>query len=181
MKKIIVFIFLFTTLSTVAQNYRTQYDTCQYLTQFEGEWLYANNQDTVRIYLRPKRNFSVSVNYFCDNLYGWHEYKRGNIIVESNYMNRFMYLPFFADSLKLNRPSITLINYTCNASNINKLEGYITDLNQANERHAVKAEKTGGGSLPTYLLFKQSYIEFQGAFTGAYGMTLPKEFLLTKQ
>ena len=181
MKKLIVLLFLIINQQAKAQNIMTQYDTCQYLTQYEGEWMYTNNQDTIRIYLRTKRQYSNNHNHFSDKLYGWHEYKQGNTIIESNYANRFMYLPFYTDSLINNLPSIRLLNYNCTLVNSNKLQGYITDLTQANEDHAVKTHMWGGGYYLVYLLWKQSFVEFHGAWTGAYGMTLPREFILIKQ
>jgi hypothetical protein len=180
MKKLIILLLLITNMQLKAQNIRTQYDTCQYLTQYEGEWLYANNFDTIRIYLRAKRQFSQNHNHFSDKLYGWHEYKQGNTIIESNYANRFMYLPFFSDSMFGNRPSIRLLNYNCTLENSNKLQGYITDISQANEDHAVKTHMWGGNG-QTFMLWKQRFVEFHGAWTGAFGMTLPREFILVKQ
>jgi hypothetical protein len=181
MKTILIILLLLINLQTKAQNSTTQYDTCQYLTQYSGEWLYTNNQDTIRIFLRTKRDYSIIANHLSDNLYGWHEYKQGNTIIESNYANRFMYLPFYTDSLITNLPSISLLNYNCTVENSNKLQGYITDITQANEHHAVKTQMWGGGNFPIYMLWKQSFVEFHGAWTGAYGMTLPREFILVKQ
>jgi hypothetical protein len=181
MKKLIIIVLLLLSLQVDAQNSTTRYDTCQYLSQYEGEWLYAFNQDTIKIYLRAKRDYFEPHNHISDQLYGWHEYKQGNTIIESNYANRFMYLPYFSDSISTNQlPSITLFNYNCTASS-NKLEGGIRDINQANERHAVKTHMWGGGNYLVYMLWKQSFVEFHGAWTGAYGMTLPKEFILVKQ
>lgn len=94
MKKMIlkiVFLF-FISCSAKAQTLQT-YD-CPYLQQYEGEWRYTNGLDTIRVYLRKYRTHDIESNYISDRLYGWHEYKHGSAVIESNYQNRFEILPY---------------------------------------------------------------------------------------
>ena len=177
----LIIISLIISLKLIAQPANIKYDTCHYLSQYAGEWVYATNSDTIKIYLRFKRNFSANAGYVCDNLYGWHEYRHNGVIVESDYANRFMDLPYNYDSIIPNRPKIALLNYDCILANSNKFEGSIRDISQADERHEVKAEVITGAGGEQYMLWKQNFIEFHGAWTGAYGMTLPRQFTLIKQ
>jgi hypothetical protein len=160
-----------------AQNSTTRYDTCQYTAQYAGEWRYINGNDTIRITLRPVRDYSSKFNNMIDNLYGWIEYKQGNVIIESTYSNRFMNLPFQADSRLTNTTSISLQMYKCCASCF-VMEGTIIDYHQAKEIHKVTATVN---STNTQMTWKQDFNEWHGAITGAYGMTLPREFILTRQ
>lgn len=89
MKKIfLILIVTFLSIQGMAQNNYTTYDTCQYLSQYQGEWRYTNNQDTIRIYFRAHRDYSSALNSIGDYLYGWLEYKSGNTIIESTYDHR---------------------------------------------------------------------------------------------
>lgn len=94
MKKLILKIIFLVFISCSAKAQTGQVYDCPYLQQYQGEWLYANEQDTVRIYLRKYRTHDIESNYISDRLYGWHEYKQGNTIIESNYQNRFETLPY---------------------------------------------------------------------------------------
>jgi hypothetical protein len=160
-----------------AQNSTTTYDTCQYATQCVGEWQYAYGLDTIRITLRHKRDYSVKFNYMADNLYGWIEYKQGNTIIESTYTNRNINLPYEYDAHLPNLTSAILGLKGCN-TNSRVLEGSIIDYHQAKETHKVTATVNNTN---TQMTWKQSFNEGHGAMTGAYGMTLPREFILTRQ
>lgn len=157
------------------------YDTCQYLQQFAGEWRYVNGNDTIKFYFRLHKDSSESMKFVMIRLLGWIEYKQGNVIVESNYQNRFNVLPYFIDTVTNNTHSISLIGSVpiCNSS-IDTLVGSIIDLAQNKELHIVKAIiNTSGGSIT--MNWKQKHRDGFGFLTGATGMTLPKEFILTKQ
>ena len=91
MKNIIIITLIFLSNSIKAQS-----SICPTLNSFVGEWRYVNGQDTIRIYLRTGdytiltdgvRNTSIAM------LFGWHEFKSGNTIIESNYTNGNMTLP----------------------------------------------------------------------------------------
>jgi hypothetical protein len=173
-----IFLVLFS-LQADAQSVR--YDTCQYSRQFEGEWWHVNGNDTIKIYLRYSKNHDVmpdGTEVIDDNLWGWHEYKRGSTIIESTYANRFMALPY-EDTLSNETTAIRLSmnSLTCTTNN-RTAKGIITDYLQAKEGKYVKVTLDASSTIMTW---KQSHMEGYGAFTGAYGMTLPKEFVLTKQ
>lgn len=177
MKKVLIFIIaiLFFTNAN-AQNSTTRYDTCQYISQFAGEWMYVNSLDTIRICLRYKRDYSTKFNHLSDKLYGWVEYKQGNTIIESTYQNKNMSLPYDADSAPGNTTSILIAPYNCWTYGI--LEGSITDYNQAKENHTVKATFNATN---TELIWRQRFSEWHGAVSGAHGMTLPRDFVLQRQ
>jgi hypothetical protein len=160
-----------------AQNSTTNYDTCQYTAQYAGEWRYVNGLDTIRITLRHKRDYTLAFNYMADHIYGWVEYKRGDTIIESTYQNRVMNLPYDADTRQADLMSILIRPYICNA-NHRILQGLITDYNQAQESHKVTATVNNTN---TQMTWRQNFNEWHGAWTGAYGMTLPREFILTRQ
>jgi hypothetical protein len=161
--------------TTQAQPATTDYDTCQYLNRYAGEWMYANGQDTIRIFLRPHRSFSPNFNWINERLWGWHEYKRGATVVESNYQYRNMYLSYARDSISVSKYSILISPRECDPVH-NTLTGLIRDYSQSGELKVVNAIVSG-----TTMTWKQRHGEGFGAFTGAYGMTLPKEFVLVKQ
>ena len=73
--------------------------------------------------------------------------------------------------------SIRLQLWTCSPTQ-DTLTGTITDYNQANESHQVKAILNAAR---TQMTWKLEHREWYGAWTGAYGMTLPKQFILVKQ
>jgi hypothetical protein len=177
MKQGLLLLCLSLALYSQAQPATTEYDTCQYLNRYAGEWLYANGQDTIRIYLRANRSFSPSFNNTVDELWGWHEYKRGTLIIESNYQYRNIYLPYtwVNDSVSVTKYSILLSLNECDPVR-NIFSGLIIDLSQAGERKVVTAVVTG-----STMVWKQRHGEGYGVFTGAYGMTLPTAFVLIKQ
>ncbi len=160
-------------------NSYTKYDTCQYLQQYEGTWMAAVGSDTIRICLRYTRTYDVYFNTVLDRLWGWHEFKHGTSIVESNFTHRFMTIPFDKSLVGLNDYSISISLQICNNNTSdNFLVGYIRDSSQAGEIHIVKATLD---STKTIMTWKQNHSAGYGVFSGAYGMTLPSSFVLTKQ
>jgi hypothetical protein len=176
MKALLSVFFFFFTLCAAAQNSETRYDTCQRLQHHQGEWQYVNGMDTIKIYLRYHRSYSPSFNSLSDNLIGWHEYKKGSAVIESNYQHRFMTLPYNYDELNTNYYSLVISLKVCSTEDF--LIGTIRDITQAGELKTIVGNLN---STKTHINWKQSHMEGYGAFTGAYGMTLPKEFVLTKQ
>jgi hypothetical protein len=176
MKYIFLILWLVAGLETQAQPATTDYDTsCPYLSRYAGEWMSVTGTDTIRIYLRVHKSYSENFNLVKTRIWGWHEYKQGNNIVESNYQHRFMNLPYYDDSIRRHEFSIFLQLKWCDLA-LNTLVGTIADYSQASELKVVNAIITG-----TTMTWKQRHGEGYGVFTGAYGMTLPKEFVLVKQ
>lgn len=160
------------------QAQQTTYDTCSSIKKFEGNWICSNGFDTIRVTLRYARVYDVDDNTFRDLLYGWHEYKQGNTIIESIYQNRFMTISNI-DSVSDNSCSIIITNnlFPCNQSSF-KARGHIIDYLQSKEGHNVYIEINA--ALNT-INWRQEHAEGFGVFTGAYGMTLPKQFTLLRQ
>lgn len=180
MKKLLITIVLFQLVSnSFAQNANTRYDTCQLLSQYQGEWRYTSGQDTIRIYLRYHRDFSPSFNSVSDQLYGWLDYKSGNTVIETTYPYKDIVLPYNydSDSLTVNQRSVRLNLEQCNTT-CSVFSGTTFDHLQANEIKVVTAILNTNR---TAILWKQRHGEGYGHGTGATGMTLPKEFLLIKQ
>jgi hypothetical protein len=168
-------------ISKSGKSQTVRFDTCQLANQFNGEWMYSNGNDTIRIYLRAQRNFYSESHSFDDRIFGWHEFKQGNVIVESIYSNRFMQLtPTVVDTITKDSFSIWLKmgnGVDCN-SNPLKAFGALTDYLQAKETKQVTATLNSSG---TEMTWRQTHSEGYGVFTGATGMTLPSEFILIRQ
>ena len=155
-----------------------EYDTCNFLQQYVGEWKYINGQDTIRIYLKYARTIGSYLTSVKDNLWGWVDYKSGSVIKESNYQYRFDSIPYNSDSHELNKFPIFLSLWNCNNSSSIKFVGAIRDSAQEGEFHVVTATLD---PTKTIMTWRQHHSEGYGAFTGARGMTLPKTFVLIKQ
>lgn len=179
MKKMLTaIVFYFTFQSTVSAQITT-FDTCQYIHQFNGEWLYANGNDTIRVFLRAQRNTYTGLHSLEDRLFGWHEYKQSNTVIESTYANRYMTISN-VDTITKRSFSIWLKMGTDNDCNgiPRTAGGTIRDYLQANETKIVTVKLDATGTIMTW---EQRHSEGFGVFTGATGMTLPKEFILIKQ
>jgi hypothetical protein len=171
---LVIVILLFISIKIHAQT--LNYDTCTSLQQFAGEWMYANGQDTIRIFLKPHRSYNQHFNYTSDRLWGWHEYKKGNIIVESNYQARFNSIPYVNDKLGNNFNSIHIApGRNCNFV---KLTGSIWDLTERDEFHIVTATISDNSTVMSWTM---RHREGYGIGTGRTGMTLPQNFVLIKQ
>ena len=175
MKKIIILAlvsFIGTTIYAQAN-----YDTCSQIKQFEGEWRYVNGSDTIRIFLRHARVLNDANNTVNDFLFGWHEYKQGNTVISSDYANRNMTI-LYVDTINTSSSIKLGINFrNCTSSN-RTVMGSILDVLQGNEGKMVTAKRNSSN---TILTWKQDHASGYGVFSGFKGMTLPKEFQLTKQ
>jgi hypothetical protein len=183
MKKIIILFALFCSTNLYAQNtvpIPSDPPICNYLQLFTGEWMYANGLDTVRIYLRYHECLFASNTTEPEirgRLWGWHEYKTGNSVVESNYQYRFENLPTDFDNSDINKTSILLSMPGCIPQN-KKLKGTIIDYSVENQLMKVSATFD---STFNRLSWSQQRSEAYGLATDARGMTLPKDFVLIKQ
>jgi len=159
-------------------NAQATFDTCQYANRFNGEWMYANGNDTIRVFLRAQRNYYTEFKTVQDMILGWHEYKQGNTIIESTYPNRFMTI-YNVDTLTYNSVSIGLksLGAHCN-SGIMTASGTITDYLQDKQGKIVTVTLNAAGNVITW---KQWHKANNGMFGRPSGMTLPSEFILLKQ
>lgn len=186
LKNILIFIFLLTANKGIAQiNY--EYDTCNLdiYRQFEGEWRYTNGIDTIRFYLKAHRIYSPQGDFgrifVYDRLVGWHEYKRGNTVIESNYNNRFMTLPSNIYLLPDLTISISLTideNYGVSSMNSRRFLGHIDDFGLNGE--LIKVGKAIFDSNIQTLQWTQWRSDFSRNPETAV-MTLPGSFTLIKQ
>jgi len=173
MKNIIIIILVVFSCSAKAQS-----TLCPALQAFHGEWRYVNGQDTIKIYLRSN-DYTITGDgpVTIAKLWGWHEFKQGNTIIESNYSNRFLALPTNSNNVVANSYSISLQMPQCNVSR-QKLIGNIHDLSQCYESKVVTITFN---TSQTQLNWKQTHPTGFGFMTGCKGMTLPSNFVLTKQ
>ncbi|MBK8711075.1 MAG: hypothetical protein IPL97_04180 [Niastella sp.] len=122
-------ILLFTSVAANANaRHPLEYDTCNTLQQYQGEWMNVSGTDTLRIYLRPVRTFEPVYNNIDDILWGWIEYKQGSNIIMSNYANRNLPVSNSWDFM-FNSTNLRLRKYICNSE---KLEGTFRDINHHN-------------------------------------------------
>lgn len=185
MKKItIAIISILLTTNALAQNSQTEYDTCSALQVHQGEWIYTQGQDTIRIYLRYHRSYDPNLNSVKDRLWGWHEYKNGSQVIQSNYQHRFMPLTYNIDDMDIDKSSIWLRFDPSddNPSNLRGLFGTITDSAYDYNRHMVITTVTNTAGV-IKMNWNQTYKERSGgSFNSAPPtMTLPFSFTLTKQ
>jgi hypothetical protein len=187
MKKyiIVLWITLFMGLTAQAQNSTTEYDTCSALRLREGEWLSIQGQDTIRIFLRYHRTYDIEYNIISDRLWGWHEYKKGSQVIQSNYQHRFMPLDYIRDNINIENRSIWLRFDPKDFDMPNAergLYGTITDSEYLNKPHGVIISfSTRFGVLK--MTWNQQFLEYIGSpFEGKpFTMALPSTFVLTKQ
>lgn len=176
MKKTLIVIILIC-ISIITKSQTTTYYLCPALQAFNGEWRYVNGQDTIRIYLRYHEFTSNNPTPNTrGSLFGWHEYKRGNTVIESDYTNRFMTLATDFYNIGLNSYSILLSSNAACDTSTHRLRGQIKDLLQTRE------------SKPVTIQFNAAKTEIQwhqrqgyGIFSPASPMTLPPDFVLIKQ
>lgn len=169
-----------------AQAQQIIYDNdCSHLQQFEGEWKYQSGNEEIKIFLKFKRvqlgdAVGGDVRFVRDYLLGWHEYKRNGIVIESNYSNRFMTVPFAIGDVILDISILLSFNTKENLcfpfSRV--LSGDILDLTQCNQSANVDAVVNAAG---TTMLWKQQKSEWWGHGNNCNGLTLPREFTLVKQ
>jgi hypothetical protein len=157
---------------------QTSFDTCQYIHRFNGEWMYASGSDTIRIFLRVQRDYYTDFKAVEDVIYGWHEYKQGNTIIESTYPNRFMTISN-VDTITKTSFSIGLksLGLHCNAG-VMTASGSINDYLNGNQAKMVVATLDATGTIITW---KQWHAASNGMFGRPSGMTLPADFTLIKQ
>jgi hypothetical protein len=151
-----------------------KYDTCHYIQQYEGEWMSASGQDTIRIYLRYNRDYSAKFKNVSDQLYGWYDYKHGNIVAASNYSNRFLPMSYNADDSLSNKGAIDLWFSSRNCSNDNLyLNGSVIDPID----YQVTDVKIILNAAKTIMTWYQDNMEFEGGKP----LTLPRNMILVKQ
>jgi len=178
-------VIFFSTSNLKAQVYnQSEYDTCSYYNQFVGEWRYVNGNDTVRFYFKVLRYISEGIGdydfkLYRDDLIGWHEYKQGNNIIESNYQNRFLPLSsciLYAPPLKYSIDLNFWKEYgSCNSSS-RILIGEFVDISRMGQWCQAKVEINPAITEMHFLHWPHAPCKVQPC-----GTTLPAEMTLIKQ
>ncbi|MFC4263888.1 DUF6705 family protein [Ferruginibacter yonginensis] len=161
----------------------TEYDTCNLLQQYAGDWLYTNGADTIKIYLKAHRGKYMQPTYIFDALWGFIEYKHGNTIVVSDYANRFITIPFLLKDWPLVYRTLSIRFRNCNTAETN-LFGRLRYRLAGDQLYNVKVTLSNNGTV------MQWHQEFQQTDnqdltipwnrpTGANAM--PMDFILIKQ
>ena len=175
-QKYFLIIFLAAASATAYAQHPLEYDTCNTLQQYEGEWMNVSGADTIRIYLKPVRTYEPVYNNIDDELWGWVEYKQGNNIIMSNYANRF--LPTSDSWSYMNSiTNFSLSKYICNSQ---KLDGLFSDLNHHRGLINWVVEVTLSANDITMDVWQQRtpYYNFN---LGDTAITLPQRCTLIKQ
>ena len=175
-QKYFLIIFLAAASATAYAQHPLEYDTCNTLQQYEGEWMNVSGADTIRIYLKPVRTYEPVYNNIDDELWGWVEYKQGNNIVMSNYANRFLPTSDSWDYM-YSITNFRLSKYICNSQ---KLDGRFTDINHNSGLINWVVEVTLSANDITMDVWQQR-TPYYVLDTGGTEMTLPLRFTLIKQ
>lgn len=157
----------------------TRSDFCSPLQQFAGEWKWTHGNQTISIFLKFHRQSTTlgTVIVTRDCLIGWHEYTVDGLVIESDYQFRFSTLPTNFDNFINYSIFLTFDKLLNPCDNLSRhLAGSIRDYVQMNEGMDVAATVDG-----ISMSWGQKPMEWHGSRTGAYGMTLPSHFILTKQ
>lgn len=178
MKKIIIYLIfsLFSAFfASKATAQLTIYDTCQAIRPYEGEWRNISGQDTIKVYLRVHTFYSQIINTYEAEILGWHEYKSGSTVIQSDYSHRFDALPLNFHQKPQIMFSIGLNGGSCRPI-INNLYGAMTDYTkQRCQNWAITRINSN-----TIQVF-QVPCEVIDEFSFIPGFTLPQSFILTKQ
>lgn len=180
MKKIFLKIAFLFFVSCSAKAQTGSIYNCPYLKQYEGEWRYVNGIDTIKVYFRVHRTHDIETNNISDDLIGWHEYKHGNTLIESNYQNRFETLYYEMDAQLTHWPSASIHIWMVNCGNEHsyRMEGIMADL-------TLGPQWSNGFNITidpsrTMLTWKM-WPEHRLMASDPDYMTLPSDFVLVKQ
>ena len=174
--KHILFLFLFTLyiVAGQAQNVPAQgsYITNNTMGAFHGTWQWVSGIDTVKMYLITKKIHSTMNDGFdWDCLVGWHIYKRGNVIIESNY----------AGINNIGMYSINCGNAVTDP-NTRKVDGILKDLTKNKQGELTLTLNATGNQLIWKLEVCQGAFIYVAPQTAPPpGFTLPTNMVFTKQ
>ena len=167
-----------------SQSRQIKYDTCTARSQYAGEWLYVNNSDTIKIFLKYQRIKSLQNYYLYDQLWGFLEFKHGNNIVYSDYYKRYDNIPFIIDTLMPFYNSVTLYSKKCYGNYLRQLNGNLTFNINGFQSYDVKAIVNSAGTEMTWhqdfhFTYHNSVTIPNNPPTGLNKM--PDDFVLVKQ
>ncbi len=149
---------------------------------FEGEWRYITGQDTIKVYLRANNFYSLPDNTVFSELIGWHEYKIGNNIIQSDFGHQFDMLPYnFALKGQITSSigiSGGMQNAECN-STLTLLYVAMRDYNKNNRSQRWIITRVSQSTINVQQIQGECYSTASNPCIT--GFTLPEVFLLTKQ
>lgn len=139
------------------------------INKFEGTWQWVNGSDTLILRLK-KLNTSFD-SYTEDVLMGVHKYVKNGSIIEDA-LNKF-------DSITISFKKRTVLLYQNQGDDTSKVMGSLKDLTK-NKRNNLLLQYVDGAP-PTIIWHLETA---EGVFNDPnfqYGLTMPKDIILTKQ
>lgn len=139
------------------------------INKFEGTWQWVSGNDTLILKLK-KLNTSFDT-YTEDVLMGVHKYVKNGVIIEDA-LNRF-------DSIIINLKKRTVLLYQNQGDDTSKVIGSLKDLTKKKTNNLFL--QFINGTPPTLVWHLETA---EGAFIDPnfqYGLTMPKDIILTKQ
>jgi hypothetical protein len=140
-----------------------------YINKFEGIWQWVNGSDTLTI--RLKKFNTQYADFQKDVLMGTHKYVQNGIVIQ-NSMDKF-------DSIAINHKKNTVFLTNKLGSDTSKVRGSINDLTQG--KINILFLQYVDGTPPTIIWHLETA---EGVFSDPnfqYGLTMPKDIILTKQ
>jgi hypothetical protein len=171
-KTILLVILIVISKNNIAQYITPgSYEINNTLSRFEGSWLWNNGTDTVWLNMQKQKVHFSDVPFDQDVLVGWHKYKKGNTIIESNYTNiGIQYTP----STRLNS---SIFGSNAPATDSNLFEGTINDISK---NKAISLTLTLN-SAQNQLIWKTENIPGTTYGNFDYSFTLPTLMTFIKQ
>jgi len=140
-----------------------------FLNKFEGNWMWVDGTDT--LVLRMKKYNTLISDYHEDVLLGVHKYVKNGVVLD-NSLDKF-------DSIAIKHKKSSIFLYQLTGSDTSDISGSITDLTKK-KRNNLTLKYTPGS--PPAIIWHLETAE--GVFIDPnfqYGLTMPKDIILTKQ
>lgn len=171
---VLMIVFIGVSFKSAGQIKRS-FDTCQTLRQFDGEWIGIHSDDTIKVFFRTHKFESQDFSEVSSELLGWHEYKKGNSLVQSDYSKRRDDISKRAKEKTKRINSINLRLSNCFDSS-GYLYGFMNDFNKGRCQRW-RIDRIANGKLRVSQTMCGNVIgqEFRT------GYTLPQTFILTRR
>ena len=140
-----------------------------YINKFEGTWQWINGSDTLILRLMKKNE--TFTNYSADVLLGTHKYVKNSVTIE-DVLNKF-------DSIAYNYKNSSLMLSWYQNMDTTRVKGSIKDLTKKKNNNFTL--KYVPGTSPTLIWHLKTA---EGTFIDPnfqYGLTMPKDIILSKQ
>ncbi len=121
---LIVLLIIFSKIVTAQYIIPGSYNINNTLTRFEGTWRWTSGTDTVWLNMQKQKVHFSRIPCDRDLIVGWHKYKKGNTIIESNF--QFIGVQY-APSTHLN---ISIFGGNDPTDNISLFDGTIKDISK---------------------------------------------------